>query len=337
MSTRSQFNWKPTQLLSLILLIAFIFPGPVAADSAATQASNAFIVQPPSYSKSLADQPPFLPLTSAFAPSRALQYGGGFNSAGGYTIPGALNEVAADQSPVSLMPEAVFEVTATNPLTNTLDVDVTSPISATFNSTLNTTTVSTSTFAVHGGFSGYLDGAFSFSDGDTQLDFDPTNDFKPGEVLQISASQAISSSGGDPLQPFVWNFTTATEESNAILSSHPVSPTFGAQTSHDIALGDLDGDSDLDVVVGKYDDLAETVWLNNGFGSFITHPISPTFGGGWTNDVALGDLDGDGDLDAVVVNHRQPATVWLNDGTGGFSAHDTTPASTRILMALVLI
>ena len=43
------------------------------------------------------------------------------------------------------------------------------------------------------------------------------------------------------------------------------------------------------------------------------------------SDVALGDLDGDGDLDAFVANDQSwsgqtghPNQVWLNDGTGNF-------------------
>lgn len=32
----------------------------------------------------------------------------------------------------------------------------------------------------------------------------------------------------------------------------------------------------------------------------------------------LGDIDSDGDLDAIVVNHRGPCQVWLNDSQGGF-------------------
>ena len=35
-----------------------------------------------------------------------------------------------------------------------------------------------------------------------------------------------------------------------------------------------------------------------------------------SNSVALGDLDGDGDIDAMVANILQPNTVWTNDGTG---------------------
>ena len=33
----------------------------------------------------------------------------------------------------------------------------------------------------------------------------------------------------------------------------------------------------------------------------------------------MGDLDGDGDLDAFVVNNGQPNTIWLNDSYGSFT------------------
>ena len=35
--------------------------------------------------------------------------------------------------------------------------------------------------------------------------------------------------------------------------------------------------------------------------------------------VALGDVDGDGDLDAFVANSNQANRVWLNDGSGTFT------------------
>lgn len=63
-------------------------------------------------------------------------------------------------------------------------------------------------------------------------------------------------------------------------------------------------------------------------GVFDPHPTTPAFGpsDGWTRSVVLGDLDGDGDLDAVVVSlFVAPNSVWLNDGVGNFSAHPTTP------------
>jgi hypothetical protein len=48
-----------------------------------------------------------------------------------------------------------------------------------------------------------------------------------------------------------------------------------------------------------------------------------TFGSGGA--AVLGDVDGDGDLDALVARDSAPEEVWLNDGDGnfGYSPHDT--------------
>ncbi len=44
-----------------------------------------------------------------------------------------------------------------------------------------------------------------------------------------------------------------------------------------------------------------------------------TLGSSLSEDVRLGDFDGDGDLDAFVANQGQPNRVWLNDGNGQFT------------------
>src|SRR5688500_5038203 len=72
--------------------------------------------------------------------------------------------------------------------------------------------------------------------------------------------------------------------------------------------------------------IVPTLTLAAGTGSFMAHPTTPRFGGGNSVDVDVADLDGDGDLDAVVANSGNEAeTVWLNDGLGGYTAHPTTP------------
>ena len=65
-----------------------------------------------------------------------------------------------------------------------------------------------------------------------------------------------------------------------------------------------------------------TVWLNDGTGTFTD--TGQTLGAARTRGVAAGDLDGDGDLDAIFANawflsSGLPNTVWLNDGTGTYS------------------
>lgn len=138
-------------------------------------------------------------------------------------------------------------------------------------------------------------------DGDKDLDAVVANDFGGAETVWLNNG--------------LGSFT-----------AHPTTPSFGGGFSRDVALADLDGDSDLDAVVANDSDAAETVWLNNGSGVFSAHPTTASFGTGFSKAVALADLDGDGDRDAVVANTSQEATVWRNNGTGSFSPHPTTPS-----------
>ena len=99
---------------------------------------------------------------------------------------------------------------------------------------------------------------------------------------------------------------------------------FSLQASFAVALGDLDGDGDLDAFVGNtsyYNNPANTVWLNDGSGNFSDS--GQRLGSAFTWDVALGDLDGDGDLDAFIANSepdsRKADEVWLNNGHGIFT------------------
>ncbi len=78
------------------------------------------------------------------------------------------------------------------------------------------------------------------------------------------------------------------------------------------ALGDIDGDCDLDLVLGNargFDpmnpgagDGRTTVWTNNGSGTFSDSGQRLGSTSSFTLDVALGDLNGDGDLDLMTVN-----------------------------------
>jgi hypothetical protein len=95
--------------------------------------------------------------------------------------------------------------------------------------------------------------------------------------------------------------------------------SLGTGNSQSVALGDVDGDGDLDMVVANSNGEANTVWLNDGSGNFTDSGQS--LGSSSSTSVALGDVDRDGDLDIVVANDGggQGNTVWFNDGLGHFS------------------
>lgn len=87
-------------------------------------------------------------------------------------------------------------------------------------------------------------------------------------------------------------------------SAHPTAPSFGSFNGYSAALGDLDADGDLDIVVGVADAgngvpaQDDEVWLNDGGGTFTQAGVVPR-GGNASTYVFMTDLDGDQDLDVL--------------------------------------
>ena len=76
-----------------------------------------------------------------------------------------------------------------------------------------------------------------------------------------------------------------------------------------VALGDVDGDGDLDAVVSNEGERPDRVFLNDGLGVFTDS--GQALGDADSQHLTLGDVDGDGDLDIVVANDDEPSRVYL--------------------------
>jgi hypothetical protein len=99
------------------------------------------------------------------------------------------------------------------------------------------------------------------------------------------------------------------------------------------AFGDIDGDGDLDLVVANSSNQNEFLYINRGgaqggaVGTFDKALVGAVVSdAGNSTDCAFGDVDGDGDLDLLVVNGgTQNDSLFLNSGSGLYTKSTTGP------------
>jgi VCBS repeat-containing protein len=133
-----------------------------------------------------------------------------------------------------------------------------------------------------------------------------------------------TSADWDTTAPGTLRLGFATDLTGMTLARAPLGDAGEVVTySRDIVVGDIDGDGDLDAVVGNEgansSGAVNSIYLNNN-GAFDLAPASLGSDSRRTRGMAIGDLDRDGDLDIVAGNFQGRNVYHLNDGAGNFAA-----------------
>ena len=212
-----------------------------------------------------------------------------------------LNNLKAQYSFISSTPAK-----ASN--TVTLDSDIT----MTFDSPVKTSTLNTTNIVITGKNTGIIPGVFSGGE-TTSVIFNPTNDFKPGELITVTLTSGLQNTSNASLTtPHSFSFTTKNASMTTPFFTKGIIE-LGGGTSYSVFAVDIDGDDDMDIVSassGKIkwfesDGASDPSWTANDIDTGVS----------LAHSVFASDIDGDGDMDIVSASMSDNTIAWYeNDG-----------------------
>jgi gliding motility-associated-like protein len=205
------------------------------------------------------------------------------------------------------------EVTSTSPGANAQQVAVSSNITVTFDAAISAAVVTAANFKVNGAQSGAISG--TLTGGNTNIiTFNPTGDFKAGEVVTVTLTVGLGLALG-----YSWQFTIASSSNTPAFVTIPSLSTT-ATTAHAIYAADLNGDDDVDILSAAPQANLVNWYENDGSPVLTSNKITPSAAVDIPVSLHAGDLDNDGDTDVVVASHGNSRIVWFeNNGAAEFT------------------
>ncbi len=167
--------------------------------------------------------------------------------------------------------------------------------------------INDTTILVNSRFRGRVACSISYNSSLRTATLNPSTDFHVGDVITVTITTGVRDSQGSPADsPFVYNFTVRTLGGNGTFISDSNYVTGGGPAA--VLCADLDGDSDLDVVVGMSNNQTFRILEGMADGEFVVSD-SFTLPGIPASDLISADLNSDGLIDLA----------FAHSISGGFS------------------
>ena len=179
-------------------------------------------------------------------------------------------------------------------------------ITVTFNVSIDSSSINSTSFLVFGERTGYHSGIIKYVDETKTASFISNNRFNAGEKVQVTLTAKILSQLKDSLNGFSWQFRIPSKKVG-LNFSEPISYSGGG---YSMQCCDMNNDGSPDIITSS-----GTILINNGngqFNSFWTLPDADGFG-----DIIVDDFNRDGIMD-VIYTGTDGIKIGLGDGTGNF-------------------
>ena len=223
-----------------------------------------------------------------------------------------------------------FTLISKSPTPVSNSVALNSDITLNFSASTESSTIIADNIIITGKNTGIIAGSFS-GGGTTTVVFNPTTDFKAGEVITITLTTSVQNASNAALSnPQTYIFTTK----SSLTSFEPSFTTSDIYSSADnirsVFSADLDGDGDMDIISGSEND-DKIAWHENDGNanpSFASTTIATSADGVYS--IYVTDIDSDGDMDIVSASIKDNTIAWYeNDGnaTPDFTARDITTSA----------
>ena len=189
-------------------------------------------------------------------------------------------------------------------------------ISVTFSTTMDPSTINSSSFVVNASSSSLHSGLIAYNEDTFTAVMVPDNWFRGGEVVSVALTTDIQSSDNIPLESnYLWSFTIAVPEEVEVIA--PLHNYATNLTPLSVYVADFDNDLNLDVATANQNTADISILFNAGEGVFAP-PVNYQVGEN-PGDFCASDFNGDGFVDLACTSRRfDNIAILLNSGDGTF-------------------